>query len=143
MGIATFAAGLSRGSVARKIDHVVASSTGGRHTAGNYLAAHKDCNKSRWHSGPEEWRYILKLGHLRAEPRRASEESPLGRDVADVFRQRERSRIEWRVKSTHPRYASRVVANHSANQLLGGDPFPLTVARGRTRSSPADAEAER
>jgi len=43
-------------------DHVFAHSSGGAHSIGNYLPAHKLCNSYRWHYGPEEFRLILKLG---------------------------------------------------------------------------------
>src|SRR5450755_2268818 len=43
-------------------DHVLAHSTGGQHSAENYLPAHSLCNNYRWDYTPEEFQYILKLG---------------------------------------------------------------------------------
>lgn len=43
-------------------DHVLAHAHGGEHSVENYLAAHAICNNYRWHYGPEEFQWILKLG---------------------------------------------------------------------------------
>jgi hypothetical protein len=75
-----------------QIDHVVAHSAGGLGEDGNYLAAHKDCNKTRWHFGPEEWRYILQLGVF-ARHRIEKLRGTLGRDIAEAFINKEGGRI--------------------------------------------------
>jgi hypothetical protein len=43
-------------------DHVLAHSTGGKHSADNFLASHSVCNNYRWHYDAEEFQWILKLG---------------------------------------------------------------------------------
>lgn len=43
-------------------DHVLAHSTGGKHSIDNYLPAHGTCNNYRWDYLAEEFRLILKLG---------------------------------------------------------------------------------
>ena len=43
-------------------DHVLSHNEGGRHSAENYLAAHKLCNNYRWDYSSEEFQWILKIG---------------------------------------------------------------------------------
>lgn len=43
-------------------DHILAHSTGGKHSVENYLPAHSVCNNYRWHYDAEEFQWILKLG---------------------------------------------------------------------------------
>jgi 5-methylcytosine-specific restriction endonuclease McrA len=43
-------------------DHVLAHAHGGSSSIDNYLPAHALCNNYRWHYGPEEFQWILKLG---------------------------------------------------------------------------------
>ena len=42
-------------------DHVLAHSSGGDHSAENYLPAHVLCNNYRWDYGSEEFQWILKI----------------------------------------------------------------------------------
>lgn len=43
-------------------DHVLAHSSGGAHSADNYLPAHRLCNNYRWDYSSEEFQWVLKLG---------------------------------------------------------------------------------
>jgi hypothetical protein len=71
-------------------DHVLAHSSGGRHTTDNYLPAHALCNNYRWDYTAEEFQYILKLGvWIRTLIERGS---PLGLAVTERFVQYELGR---------------------------------------------------
>jgi hypothetical protein len=71
------------GSEPWQADHVLADSTGGRHSADNYLPAHSLCNNYRWHYDAEEFQWILKLGvWLRTQIERGTK---VGRDAAEGF----------------------------------------------------------
>jgi predicted restriction endonuclease len=64
-------------------DHILAHSTGGKHTVDNYLPAHSICNNYRWHYDAEEFQWILKLGvWMRTQIER---ESPIGRAAGEAF----------------------------------------------------------
>jgi hypothetical protein len=72
-------------------DHVLAHAHGGEHSLENYLAAHAICNNYRWHYGPEEFQWIMKLGvWLRTLIERRDE---LAMGLADRFVKYERHRI--------------------------------------------------
>ena len=43
-------------------DHVLAHSSGGKHSVDNYLPAHVLCNNYRWDYDSEEVQWILKIG---------------------------------------------------------------------------------
>lgn len=76
-------------------DHVWAHSSGGRHAIANYLAAHDLCNNYRWHYGPEEFQWILKLGvWLRMQVAR---ETDIGRRAGEQFFAYEKRRATRRV----------------------------------------------
>ena len=64
-------------------DHVMAHSTGGEHAVDNFLPAHTICNNYRWHYGPEEFQWILKLGvWLKTQ---IVEDKPIGRTAGQAF----------------------------------------------------------
>lgn len=78
-------------------DHVLAHSGGGEHAEENYLPAHSECNNYRWHYTAEEFQQILKLGvWARTEVQKFTR---IGRDIADRFVKRERTRAGRRRKS--------------------------------------------
>lgn len=80
-------------------DHVFAHSTGGDHSADNYLPAHRLCNNYRWHYGTEEFQWILKLGvWLRSQIER---QTPHGTDADRQFVAHESRRANRR-KSNSP-----------------------------------------
>ena len=70
-------------------DHVFPHSSGGAHSADNYLPAHDICNTYRWDYTPEEYQLILKLGvWLKGEILRKTK---IGREAADKFVKRQAS----------------------------------------------------
>ena len=75
-------------------DHVLAHSSGGRHSLENYLPAHSLCNNYRWDYSTEEFQWILKLGvWARTQIER---ETPLGLQIRDRFFNYERNRLKRR-----------------------------------------------
>ena len=71
-------------------DHVFAQSAGGRHRVDNYLPAHAICNNYRWHYGPEELQWILKLGvFARTE---IENQTTVGEVVGKAFVRKENAR---------------------------------------------------
>src|SRR6516225_1203695 len=64
-------------------DHILACSTGGKHSVDNYLPAHSICNNYRWNYGAEEFQWILKLGvWMRTQ---IEEEKLIGREAGQKF----------------------------------------------------------
>jgi 5-methylcytosine-specific restriction endonuclease McrA len=64
-------------------DHVLAHSSGGLHSAENYLPAHTLCNKYRWDYDAEEFQWVLKIG---VWARKLMEDgSRLGSDMLEAF----------------------------------------------------------
>ena len=71
-------------------DHVMAHSTGGEHAVDNFLPAHTICNNYRWHYGPEEFQWILKLGvWLKTQ---IVKDKPIGRTAGQAFCDNDRRR---------------------------------------------------
>jgi hypothetical protein len=71
-------------------DHVLAHSTGGKHSVDNYLPAHSICNNYRWHYDAEEFQWILKLGvWMRTQIERRT---AIGETVGQKFCSYERQR---------------------------------------------------
>ena len=71
-------------------DHVLAHSTGGKHSEENYLPAHSLCNNYRWHYDPEEFQWILKIGvWMRTQIERGS---TIGQEASRRFCENERRR---------------------------------------------------
>lgn len=82
------------GSEGWHADHVLAYSTGGKHSVDNYLAAHTLCNNYRWHYDAEEFQWILKLGvWLRTQIEKGTK---TGRDAAEGFCGHDRHRATRR-----------------------------------------------
>jgi hypothetical protein len=75
-------------------DHILARSSGGEHSAENYLPAHPICNNYRWHYGAEEFQWILKIGvWMRTQ---IEKETPVGREAGQQFCTHEVRRSERR-----------------------------------------------
>ena len=71
-------------------DHVLAHSSGGKHSVDNYLAAHSICNNYRWHYHAEEFQWIFKLGvWLRTQIER---KTAIGQNAGREFCAHERRR---------------------------------------------------
>jgi hypothetical protein len=71
-------------------DHILAHSTGGKHSVDNYLAAHSNCNNYRWHYDSEEFQWILELGvFMRTQIENGT---PIGRGAGQNFCENERQR---------------------------------------------------
>lgn len=68
-------------------DHVLAHSSGGAHSADNYLPAHALCNNYRWDYGAKEFQLILKLGVWVANEIRHG--SAIGVAIAEGFTKKE------------------------------------------------------
>lgn len=68
-------------------DHVLAHSSGGAHSADNYLPAHALCNNYRWDYGAKEFQWILKLGVWVANEIRRG--TAVGLAVSDGFAKKE------------------------------------------------------
>jgi 5-methylcytosine-specific restriction endonuclease McrA len=64
-------------------DHVFPRSTGGTHSAENYLPAHRLCNNYRWDYSPEELQWVLKIGIWARKQIETG--SPLGVRISEVF----------------------------------------------------------
>ena len=80
-------------------DHVLAHSSGGRHSVENYLPAHRLCNNYRWDYSSEEFQWILKLGvWARTQIER---HTSVGASVRDKFAVRDpRLSGEWSYSTT-------------------------------------------
>jgi hypothetical protein len=79
-------------------DHILAHSTGGKHTVDNYLPAHSICNNYRWHYDAEVFQWILKLGvWIRTQIER---ESPIGRAAGQAFCKHDGRRAARRKRMT-------------------------------------------
>jgi hypothetical protein len=64
-------------------DHVLAHAIGGDHKIDNYLPAHRDCNRDRWHFSAKEFQWIIKLGvYLRMQ---IEKENPAALAIAEKF----------------------------------------------------------
>jgi len=75
-------------------DHVQPVGHGGESTTDNFLPACHACNRLKWGRPPEEIRLILQLGtYARKEIQR---DTPLGRQIASLFRRRENLAIKRR-----------------------------------------------
>jgi hypothetical protein len=82
------------GNATWQADHVLAYSTGGEHSADNYLPAHSLCNNYRWHYDAEEFQWILKLGvWLRTQIEKGTK---IGRNAAEDFCGHDRRRATRR-----------------------------------------------
>ena len=78
-------------------DHILAYALGGKHEVSNYLPAHGSCNKYRSAYGPEEYKWITKLGvWFRTQ---ITNGSPSAMLLAERFVRHERGRQERRVGS--------------------------------------------
>lgn len=77
-------------------DHVKAHSSGGKHTADNYLPAHGTCNNYRWDYLPEEFELILKLGVWTRT--QIEKKSVVGNAILEKFSQHDQRRIARRKK---------------------------------------------
>jgi 5-methylcytosine-specific restriction endonuclease McrA len=71
-------------------DHVMAHSTGGKHSIDNYLPAHSLCNNYRWHYDTEEFQWILKLGVWART--QIEGETPIGKAIGKKFCDHDRRR---------------------------------------------------
>ncbi len=82
-------------------DHVLAHSSGGAHSADNYLPAHALCNNYRWDYGAKEFQLILKLGVWVANEIRHG--SAVGLAVGDAFVKKEVQREGRTTNRSKPR----------------------------------------
>jgi 5-methylcytosine-specific restriction endonuclease McrA len=64
-------------------DHVLARSSGGLHSAENYLPAHTLCNNYRWDYDAEEFQWVLKIGVWARK--QMEDSSRLGSDMLKAF----------------------------------------------------------
>jgi hypothetical protein len=64
-------------------DHVFGHANGGTCEVDNFLPAHAICNNYRWHYGPEELQWILKLGVWFRS--RIEKDDPLAMQLAERF----------------------------------------------------------
>ena len=64
-------------------DHIKSHTAGGSSLIDNFLPACKTCNNYRWHYGPEELQWILKLGVWART--QIHNETKLGLDLAERF----------------------------------------------------------
>ena len=71
-------------------DHVLAYSSGGRHSVDNYLAAHRLCNKYRWDYSAEQFQWILKVGVWAVSEMRRK--TPIGSQMGERYTKHELSR---------------------------------------------------
>lgn len=69
-------------------DHVLPHAAGGKHDLRNYLPAHPECNRDRWHWSAEEYRLILKFGLWMRN--KIDGPSKFGRLLAEEFTKRKR-----------------------------------------------------
>jgi hypothetical protein len=71
-------------------DHILAHSTGGKHSVDNYLPAHSLCNNYRWHYDAEEFQWILKIGvWMRTQIEKGT---AIGREASQRFCKHEQRR---------------------------------------------------
>lgn len=75
-------------------DHVMAHSSGGKHSTDNYLPAHSLCNNYKWHYDTEELQWILKLGVWART--QIEKETLIGKAVGEKFCDHEKRRDERR-----------------------------------------------
>ncbi len=81
-------------------DHVLAHSSGGKHSVDNYLPAHVLCNRFKWDYDQEEVQWILKIG---VWARTQMERSPtFGTNLREQFLKYELQR-QRRRKQNRPR----------------------------------------
>ena len=81
-------------------DHVLAHSSGGKHSVDNYLPAHVLCNRFKWDYDQEEVQWILKIG---VWARTQMERSPtFGPNLREQFLKYELQR-QRRRKQNRPR----------------------------------------
>ena len=71
-------------------DHVLAHSSGGRHSVDNYLPAHRLCNKYRWDYSAEQFQWILKVGVWAVSEMRR--ETTIGSQMGERYTKHELSR---------------------------------------------------
>jgi hypothetical protein len=75
-------------------DHVLAHSTGGKHSVDSYLPAHSICNNYRWNYDAKEFQWILKLEvWMRTQ---IENETSIGRTAGKNFCEYERRRVRRR-----------------------------------------------
>ena len=94
-------------------DHVLPLSAGGEHDpVGNYLAAHRVCNATRWHYLPEEFRLILRIGMWARS--QMEHKTPVGHTMVKEYLKYEQDVVDRREKK------------HRAAQ--GGEPEEIIAA---------------
>jgi 5-methylcytosine-specific restriction endonuclease McrA len=93
-------------------DHVKNHTSGGISASENYLPACSTCNGYRWHYGPEELQWILKLG-IWAKTQ-IDKETAVGTAIAEGFVSHEKRREGRRTQPRSPQtYAAPNKAAHS------------------------------
>jgi len=90
-------------------DHVKPFAKGGQSDIDNFLPACSICNRLKWHRTPEVIRFIMQLGIYARK--QIEHDTPLGRQIAALFKRREATNLSRRKPRQTPNPAMQLTGS--------------------------------